>query len=66
MHKILTLLESLYDKLLKFNVKLIGISSCKTLGERCEGRDVIVSLTSYGRRIDSVYPACKQRVKRVI
>ena len=41
---------------MKLWIRMIGFSKVKPLGSKIDGKDVIVALTSYGRRINSALP----------
>lgn len=57
-NKVKTLMRSIEGECLKAQAKLCNFAGCKTLGSKYEGKDVIISVTSYGRRINKALPFC--------
>ena len=55
-NRISILIGIIWGELLKLCIRLKGFGGMKPLGHKIDGKEVIIALTSYGRRIDSVLP----------
>lgn len=55
-NRVSILIGIIWGEILKLYIRIIGFNNTKLLGDKIEGKEVIISLTSYGRRINSVLP----------
>ena len=55
-HYICIAYKAMWGEALKFACKVTGFNKIRPLGAKVDGKDVIITLTSYGRRLNSTLP----------
>ncbi len=56
LYSIKIIYETILGECIKLKCKIFGFKNCRPLGGLLDGKDLIVSITSYGRRVDHVLP----------